>query len=76
MSYLDDYMRRIDEQDIPRLRMQLEPLENGRMHLGERKHGAVEWTDTTQREINQLKRAIAEYEAILSEHRKARGVET
>jgi hypothetical protein len=59
----DEYLRDIEERRLPELRAQLAPLESGEMRLGERRgHGP--WSDITQREMDRLRRAIAEYEAI------------
>ena len=67
MVIMGDYMRRIEEQDLPELRKQLEPLASGEMHLAERKFGATEWTDVTEQQIEMLMRSIASYETILAE---------
>jgi hypothetical protein len=59
----DEYLRDIEERRLPELRAQLAPLESGEMRLGERRgHGP--WSDITQREMDRLRRAIAEYEAL------------
>jgi hypothetical protein len=63
VAYLDDYLRDIEQKRIPELRSQLAPLESGEMFLGERK-GDGQWVDTTQRQIEHLKRAITQYELI------------
>ncbi|MGD0186968.1 MAG: hypothetical protein ABSC25_17180 [Roseiarcus sp.] len=62
-QFLLDYLRDIQEQRLPELRAQLDPLVSGEMRLGERK-GNGPWTDTTQRQIEYLLRAIAQYETI------------
>jgi len=59
----DEYLRDIEERRLPELRAQLAPLESGEMRLGERRgHGP--WSDITQREMDRLRRAIADYEAL------------
>jgi hypothetical protein len=59
----DEYLRDIEQRRLLELRAQLAPLESGEMRLGERRgHGP--WSDITQREMDRLRRAIAEYEAI------------
>lgn len=71
MSFLDDFMRRIEQHDLPELRDRLKPLESGQMHVGERKYGAIVWYDTTPRQINILKQRIADYEELLAKYRAA-----
>jgi hypothetical protein len=67
MVIMGDYMRHIEEHYLPELRKQLQPLESGEKQLAERKCGATEWTDITQRQIEMLMWSIASYEAILAE---------
>ena len=63
MAEPDEYLRDIEERRLPELRAQLAPLESGEMRLGERRgHGP--WSDVTQREMDRLRRAIADYEAL------------
>ena len=63
MAEPDEYLRDIEERRLPELRAQLAPLESGEMRLGERRgHGP--WSDITQREMDRLRRAIADYEAL------------
>lgn len=62
MAEPDEYLRDIEQRRLPELRAQIAPLESGEMRLGERRgHGP--WTDITQREMDRLRRSIAEYEA-------------
>ena len=68
MGFMDDYLRRIEEHELPELRKQLAPLDSGSMHLGERSPNG-QWTDTTQHWIDHLKRTIGIYEGILRWHR-------
>ena len=71
MSFIDDFMRRIEERDLPELRQRLKPLEAGHLHVGERKYGAIVWFDTTPRQIIILKQRITDYEALLAEYHAA-----
>jgi hypothetical protein len=68
MTLLDDYLQHVEKTEIPKLQKQLQLLESGKMHLGER-HGTGAWTDTTPRHIDHLKTTIQMYESLLSEHR-------
>ena len=65
MTDLKGYARRIEEEDLPRLRESLAPLENGRMRLGARNEGDTEWRDVTAEHAAMLRRAITTYEAII-----------
>ena len=67
MALFDNYLRRIEDQELPTLRRQLEPLESGEMHLRERR-GAEPWVDATPQWIDHLKKTISIYEAILEKH--------
>jgi hypothetical protein len=64
---LEEYASRVAA-DLVQCRADLEPLESGWMHLGERV-GDGPWVDTTQRKIDQKKRTIAIYEEILKKIR-------
>src|SRR4051812_33809764 len=65
MTDLRGYARRIEEEDLPRLRQSLAPLESGQMRLGSRSEGETEWRDVTAEHVAMLKRAVGTYEAIL-----------
>jgi len=65
LTVLNDYVRWIEKQKAEHWR-ELEPLLNGKVHVGERKFGRPTWTDTTQRQVARLKATIAEYEGILA----------
>ena len=67
LADLEDYARTI-EADIAQFRVDLEPLESGKMHLRER-IGDGAWVDITQREIDRKKRTIAVDEGILKKIR-------
>ena len=67
LTVLNDYVRCIEKQKAEHWR-ELEPLLNGKVHVGERKFGRPTWTDTTQRQVARLKATIAEYEGIFGEH--------
>ena len=60
---MDEFLRDIEENRIPDLRAQLEPLESGLIRIGEIRVGGGQ-IDTTQARILWLKRWIADYEAI------------
>lgn len=49
-----------------RLRAQLEPLEAGRFHVGRRPPGG-HWEDVTPREIERLKKSIAELDTFIAQ---------
>jgi hypothetical protein len=66
MDFMQEYVARL-KKDIQQLRAKLEPLEAGDTHLAER-HGKGSWVDITAREIDHLKRAIANIEAVLARH--------
>ncbi|AJA62532.1 MULTISPECIES: hypothetical protein [Bradyrhizobium] len=65
-----EYARGIEKQ-LEQLRKDLEPLESGRMTLGERE-GSGAWVDVTQEAIDRNKQVIATYEAILKDVRENR----
>jgi len=65
MTDLTGYARKIEEEDLPRLRQSLAPLESGRSRLGSRGENDTEWRDVTAEHAAILRRAIATYEAIL-----------
>jgi hypothetical protein len=69
MSYLDDYIWRIEEVTIPRLRSDLETLESGTLRSGKR-YVPGAWIDTTREDILRLKEALAECQSILEAFRK------
>ena len=68
---MSEYAKGIADQ-IADIKKHLAPLEAGEMKLGER-IGSGPWTDVTQEAIDREKRAIATYEAILSDI-KAKGL--
>lgn len=53
-------------EDIARLQLQLEPLEAGTMHIGERSAGGP-WVDITAKQIRLLKDGIQQYEISISD---------
>ncbi|MBB4399223.1 hypothetical protein [Bradyrhizobium sp. ERR14] len=59
------------EKQLEQLRRDLEPLESGRMKLGERE-GSNAWRDVTQEAIDRNRQVIATYEAILKDVRENR----
>jgi hypothetical protein len=69
MSYIDDYIWRIEEVTVPALQKELETLESGKLRAGKR-YVPGAWIDTTREEILRLKDAIAEHQSILEAFRK------
>jgi len=67
MSYINDYMRHIEERALPELRKQLKSLVSGE-RMSERPSQATGWMDTTGRQIALLTRAITDYEDLLTKH--------
>lgn len=65
-----EYAKAVEKQ-LEQLRRDLEPLESGRMKLGERE-GSSAWRDVTQEAIDRNKQVIATYEAILKDVRENR----
>jgi hypothetical protein len=65
MIDLKGYARRIEEEDLRRLRLSLAPLESGQTRLGSRSEGDTEWKDVTGEHIAMLKRVISTYDVIL-----------
>jgi hypothetical protein len=72
MSYIDHYLRHIEERALPELRRQLEPLWSDKAPISERKSRVMGWMDTTGRQIALLVRAIEDYEDFLASHRTHR----
>jgi hypothetical protein len=65
VSYIEDYVRNVEERTLPLLRSRLADLESGRMKLGESREIGV-WVDTTPEDIRRLKEIIEEYEDIIA----------
>ena len=53
----DAFIEQLKEQ-IAHYRSMLEPLESGRLRIGEARHGSP-WTDRTKVQIDDIKRVIA-----------------
>jgi hypothetical protein len=68
MTIMDDYLKRIEEHEIPELRKQLAPLEAGTMHIKSRTAEQPEWEDITQQHIDFLRRSIKTYEGIIAHY--------
>ncbi|MGO9681453.1 MAG: hypothetical protein ACLP0B_10610 [Steroidobacteraceae bacterium] len=66
----DHYIERLKE-EIVTLKAMLEPLESGKIHIGERRPNEP-WLDATQARIHDLRKTIAMYESIV-ESRDANG---
>jgi hypothetical protein len=73
LAHLDEYLRDIEEYRIPELRAQLEPLESGKIRIGEIRTGGSQ-TDITQARILWLRRWIADYEAIAAKLRAGEAI--
>ncbi len=58
-SYIDTL-----KSEVAKLNSMLEPLESGKMRLGERK-GGTPWRDTTQAQIDHIRRTIKIYQGII-----------
>ena len=65
MSYIDDYVRRIEDVTIPGLKEDIALLRSGKIRTGVRNVPGA-WIDTTQEEIHRLGAAIVEYESVLN----------
>jgi hypothetical protein len=61
-----DYIDRLRE-EIAFYQAMLEPLETGKMHIGERRANEP-WRDRTQAQIDHLKRTIAMLQSIVDRH--------
>ena len=64
MRVPDHYIERL-KGEIVTLRAMLEPLESGKMRIGERRLNEPSWLDATNAQIHHLKTTIAMYEAIV-----------
>ena len=69
MTHLEEYLRRVEEVDIPKLREDLAPLESGEMRLASQKSGGP-WVDETDDWIKKIKGSIDTYEKIAAALRK------
>lgn len=54
------------DQEVRRLRSQLNELESGKTGLGSRRNGGA-WTDITQEEIARLRRNIGDLQTVLDQ---------
>ena len=70
---LCDYIQRIENEDIPRVKQMLQPLEAGSMRLGSQSLGE-EWRDVTRERIETLRRELASYETILARLKERRAL--
>jgi hypothetical protein len=71
-SVWDDRIRQV-EAELAQLKGYLAPLESGKVKLGSRT-GNGPWEDITPQAIEQNKRVIQTYEAILADMKKRRGL--
>jgi hypothetical protein len=69
MTPLNEYLRGIQEEISPELRSDLAPLESGGQRNSQRK-GFGPWVDTTQSDIQRLKKSISAYESVLGHRSK------
>ncbi len=69
MSGIDFYISNIEDVTLPAMRKELELSESGQLRSGKREVSGP-WNDTTNDQIQRLRRAIAEYESILAALRK------
>ncbi len=69
MSGIDFYISNIEDVTLPAMRKELELFESGQLRSGKREVSGP-WNDTTNDQIQRLRRAIAEYESILAALRK------
>jgi len=63
MPLPDHYIDRL-KAEIAKYRSMLEPLETGRLRIGERR-GSEPWRDITQARVTDLKRSIAVLQSIV-----------
>ena len=69
MSGIDFYISNIEDVTLPAMRKELELFVSGQLRSGKREVSGP-WNDTTNDQIQRLRRAIAEYELILAALRK------
>jgi hypothetical protein len=65
MSHIDDHIRRIEEITLPELRRDLDAFETGMLRIGKRDESG-RMIDLTADHADGIRRAIAEYESILT----------
>jgi hypothetical protein len=59
----DHFIERL-KAEISRYQSMLEPLETGKLHIGESEDGRT-WVDQTQAQIDNIKRIIADLQAVV-----------
>ncbi len=69
MSGIDFYISNIEDVTLPAMRKELELFKSGQLRSGKREVSGP-WNDTTNDQIQRVRRAIAEYESILAALRK------
>lgn len=68
MSYIDDFVLRVQQELLPRAKQLLDSYESGRMSAGQRHLGGP-WRDITQEEIDALNREVEIYLEMIETHR-------
>lgn len=68
MSYIKEYVRRVEEELLPRAKHLLDVYESGRMSAGQRRLGGP-WQDITQEEIDALNLEVEIYLEIIEAHK-------
>lgn len=63
MDHLKEYLRRVEDVEIPNLQRDLAPLESGEMRLASRKADGP-WVDQTDDWIKRMKESIGTYQKI------------
>ncbi len=65
LPFMVEYVRNIEEDELPAMRRDLADMEAGKFKLGESRHPGV-WVDTTPQSMKRLREGIAEYEDIVA----------
>jgi hypothetical protein len=62
-----DYIDRLRD-EIVEIKTMLEPLESGKLFIGERRSGDPNWYDRTQAQIDHMKRTIEMLQSIVDRY--------
>ena len=65
---LDERSREWFRQERESLLRQLHMLQSGTLAMGEKRAPATAWVDTTERDIERIRRRLGEIEGILARH--------
>lgn len=68
VSYIDDFLRQLQQELLPRARELLDSYESGRMSAGRRRLDGA-WRDVTQDEIMALNNQVRIYLEFIEAHR-------